>query len=115
MSPLRRGLRSPLHPLCTSPRLQIGDPTTSLLVPYSLAATSPRSRARQCREENRDPPRGNYRLTIDRALVLRARNFWEPGVGERIRLEPKLAVSSARISHRTTIVAARGGLQATPR
>jgi hypothetical protein len=46
-----RGYLSPT--LRTSPRLQIEDPTTSLLVPYFLAAASPRSRARHCRQERK--------------------------------------------------------------
>jgi hypothetical protein len=76
MVELPRRLRCPSQALRSSPHLQIGgNPTTPPLLPYSLTATPPRSRARHCREENRDPPWGEIGitggLTIPGYLVIR--------------------------------------------
>ena len=63
-----------------------GDPTISPLLPCSLAATSPRSRARHCREEDRDPSRGNYQFVVDRTLGAISTSFSRSRKGGRVRI-----------------------------
>jgi hypothetical protein len=63
-----------------------GDPTIPPLLPCSLAATSPRSRARHCREEDRNPSRGNYQFVIDRTLGAISTSLSRSGKGGRVRI-----------------------------
>jgi hypothetical protein len=63
-----------------------GDPTIPPLLLYSLAATSPCSRARHCREEDRDPSRGNYQFAVARTLGAISTSFSRSGKGGRVRI-----------------------------